>query len=114
MKIRKIADILSATVYAKDDWLDREVATACGSDMMSEVLAFAHDQSILLTGLVNPQTIRTAHMMDMYCVVFVRGKKPTEEMRRLAYDSGITVMETGSTMFEACGLLYTAGLGATR
>ena len=82
--------------------------------MMSDVLAYVKDQAVLLTGLVNPQVIRTAEMMDMRCVVFVRSKNPSEEMVELARDSGIVVMRTGLRMFEACGILYSAGLGGNR
>ena len=73
MNVRDIISILDAEVIAEGD-LDIEVKTACGSDMMSDVLAFVKDQSVLLTGLMNPQVIRTAEMMDMHCVIFVRGK----------------------------------------
>ena len=79
MKIREIARLLDATVMTGEELLDVEVHSACGSDMMSDVLAFVKDQAVLLTGLVNTQVIRTAEMMDMHCVVFVRGKRPSEE-----------------------------------
>ena len=78
--------------------------------MMSDVLAFVKDQAVLLTGLVNPQVVRTAEMMDMRCIVFVRRKNPTEEMISLAKTSGIVMMKTDLRMFEACGKLYSAGL----
>ena len=78
--------------------------------MMSDVLAFVKDQAVLLTGLVNPQVIRTAEMMDMKCVVFVRKKVPGEDIVELARDSGIVLMRSNLRMFEACGILYSAGL----
>ena len=84
MKIRDIISLLDAEVLCGEENLDVEIHTACGSDMMSDVLAFVKDQSALLTGLVNSQVIRTAVMMDMLCVIFVRGKKPTAEMLELA------------------------------
>jgi predicted transcriptional regulator len=77
---------------------------------MSDVLAYTKDQSVLLTGLVNPQVIRTAVMMDMLCIVFVRSKTPSDEMIKLANESGIVVMGTDMTMFTACGKLYSNGL----
>mgnify|MGYP000281900570 CR=1 FL=1 len=86
------------------------VLTACGSDMMSDVLAFVKDHGILLTGLVNPQTVRTAVMMDMKGIVFVRGKKPDAAVISLAEESGIVLLTTDYRMYTACGLLYTAGL----
>lgn len=110
MKIREISEKLCADIVCGEDQLDSEVFTACSSDMMSDVLAFVKDQAVLLTGLVNPQVIRTAEMMDMRCIVFVRRKIPTEEMIRLACEAGIVLMKTELRMFEACGLLYEAGL----
>jgi len=77
---------------------------------MSDVLAFAKADSVLLTGLVNPQTIRTALMLDMQAVVFVRAKKLTEEVIALAKESGIAVLSTDYRMFETCGKLYAKGL----
>ena len=90
--------------------MDKEIHTACGSDMMSDVLAFVKDQAVLLTGLCNPQVIRTAEMMDISCVVFVRDKRPDEAMIELAEDRGITILATGHRMFGACGILYEKGL----
>lgn len=77
---------------------------------MSDVLAYVKDQAVLLTGLVNSQVIRTAVMMDMLCIVFVRSKEPTEEMIKLASDSGIVILTTDKRLYEACGLLYSNGL----
>ena len=110
MKIREIAQLLGAEVLCSEDHLDREVYSACGSDMMSDVLAYVKDQAVLITGLTNPQVIRTAEMMDMVCIVFVRNKRPTEEMLRLAQEHGMVVMATQMRMYEACGTLYAAGL----
>ena len=110
MKIREISDALNANVLCSAELLDHEVFAACGSDMMSDVLAHVKNQAVLLTGLVNPQVIRTAEMMDMCCVVFVRGKKPSAEMLALAEDAGIAVLSTDIRMYEACGLLYAHGL----
>ena len=110
MKIREISEKLCADIVCGEDQLDCEVFTACSSDMMSDVLAFVKDQAVLLTGLVNPQVIRTAEMMDMRCIVFVRGKIPSEEMLGLASDAGIVVLATDMRMFEACGKLYSGGL----
>ena len=111
MKISQIQELLNAEVVCGEDQLDREVNSACGSDMMSDVLAYVKDQAVLLTGLINPQVIRTAVMMDMICIVFVRSKKPTEEMLELARESGIALFSTDKRLYEACGILYTNGLG---
>ena len=84
MKIEIIRDLLNADVLCGEDRLSNDVLSACGSDMMSDVLAYVKNQAVLLTGLVNSQVIRTAAMMDMQCVVFVRSKMPSEEMLCLA------------------------------
>ena len=111
MKISDVIDILSAEVVWGDAALcDREVQNACGSDLMSDVLAYVKDQSLLLTGLVNPQVIRTAEMMDFVCIVFVRGKRPDPAMIELASEYGIVLLTTRHRMFTACGRLYAAGL----
>ncbi len=114
MIVKDIIDILEGEIICEGD-LEQEIKTACGSDMMSDVLAFVKDQSVLLTGLVNPQVVRTTEMMDMACIVFVRGKIPDESIIRLAEQRGITLMKTRYRMFTACGLLYTNGLsGGTK
>ncbi len=110
MTVRDIRDILGARVISGEDFMDKEVHTACGSDMMSDVLAFVKDQSVLLTGLCNAQVIRTAEMMDIVCIVFVRGKSPDDNMIELANDCGIVLLSTGHRMFSACGMLYEKGL----
>lgn len=114
MKIRIIRELLDAEVLCGQEYMDREVNSACGSDMMSDVLAYVKDQAVLLTGLVNSQVIRTAEMMDMVCIVFVRSKRPTEEMLDLARESGIAVMCTKKRMYEACGKLYAGGLKSSK
>ena len=110
MTIGEIQQLLSAKVFAGENLLDQEVYSAFGSDMMSDVLAYVKDQSVLLTGLVNSQVIRTAEMMDMVCIVLVRGKQPTAEMLELAEEMGIAVLATSKRMYESCGKLYAAGL----
>ena len=110
MTIADVKRILNAEILYGDEFLDREVNNACGSDMMSDVLAFVKDQSVLMTGLVNLQVIRTAEMMDMLCVVFVRGKEPTTEMIELAKEFSMVLLKTPLRMFTACGLLYQNGL----
>ena len=110
MTLREIRDILEADVLCGGDQLDTQVLSACGSDFMSDVLAYVKNQAMLLTGLVNPQVVRTADMMDMVCIVFVRGKMPGEAILELAAARDIAVLTTDQTMFSACGLLYEKGL----
>lgn len=110
MTIKDVRDILKAEVICGEESLDSEVHTACGADMMSDVLAFVKEQSVLLTGLINPQVVRTAEMMDMHCIVFVRGKIPGEDVIALAEQRDVVLMKTPYRMFTACGLLYDSGL----
>ena len=111
MTIREVVKLLDAEILCGEDHLDTEIHTACGSDMMSDVLAYVKDQSVLLTGLLNPQVVRTAEMMDMLCIVFVRGKKPDAAVIELAKEKGIVLLSTDKRLFVACGILYTNGLG---
>ena len=110
MKISEIANMLDAEVLSCKELIDGEVHSACGCDMMSDVLAFVKEQAVLLTGLCNPQVVRTAEMMDMRCIVFVRGKRPPEDVVRLAEESGIVTLATAERMYVACGKLYEKGL----
>ncbi len=111
MKIGEIKEMLKAEVICGEESdMEREVYSACGSDMMSDVLAYVKDQAVLLTGLVNTQVVRTAEMMDMVCIVFVRSKTPTPEMIELARTSNMVLMKTNKRMYEACGKLYSNGL----
>lgn len=110
MKLSRVRELLDATPYGDLSMLSGDVLSACGSDLMSDVLAFVKDQAMLLTGLNNPQSVRTAEMMDMHCIVFVRGKVPSEEMRALAQETGILLMTTQYPMFTACSILARDGL----
>ena len=110
MKISTMRELLDAKVLCCEEKLGSHVYSAFGCDLMSDVLAFVDNQAVLLSGLVNPQVIRTAVMMDMNCVVFVRSKAPTEDMINLAKESGIVLMCTDKRLYEACGILYSNGL----
>lgn len=110
MTVREIQETLQADIICGEEFMDREVFTACGSDMMSDVLAYVKEQAVLLSGLVNPQVVRTAEMMDMQCIVFVRGKQPDESIIALAKARGIVLLTTKNAMFTSCGMLYEKGL----
>ena len=110
MKICTMQELLDADVLCCEENLGKHVYSACGSDLMSDVLAYVKDQAVLLTGLINSQVIRTAMMMDMICIVIVRSKEPTEEMLQLARDNGIVMLSTDKTLYESCGILYANGL----
>ena len=110
MRLWEIRDILEANVFTGEEHMEKEVNTAYASDLMSDVLAFVEDQSVLITGLLNPQVIRTAEMMDMCCVIIVRGKTPDEQLIKLAEGRDIVLMTTKHTMYTSCGRLYGKGL----
>ena len=106
MKMKEILTLLGGRLLCGAPQDDHEFT----SDMMSDVLAYGQGQSLLLTGLLNQQVIRTAEMLDMHCIIFVRGKTPAEEVLTLAREKGIAVISTQRGMFTASGLLYGAGL----
>jgi predicted transcriptional regulator len=110
MTLEEVKDILDAEVIGVSANLRTEVATGCGADLMSDVLAFIKEGALLMTGLTNPQVIRTAEMVDVKAICFVRGKRPGEDTIRLAKGKGIPLLMTRLPMFEACGRLYKNGL----
>ena len=110
LSLREVAEALDATVFTGEDHLDIVVQTACCSDLMSDVLAFVHEKSIILTGLANAHVIRTAEMLDLKCIVFVRGKQPPQEVIDLARELGVVLLGATKTMFTSAGLLYQSGL----
>ncbi|MGI6777644.1 MAG: DRTGG domain-containing protein [Acetivibrionales bacterium] len=110
MNVKEVADILQAQILTEGESLETDVVCACGSDLMSDVMAYVKENVLLLTGLVNPQVIRTAEMMDIKVIVFVRGKVPDKNIIELAKEKGICVLSTRFSMFSACGRLYNAGI----
>ncbi len=110
MKLRKVLEIIEGKVISKNVDLDTEVQMGCGADLMSDVLAFTHEGTLLMSGLTNPQIVRTAEMAGIKAIVFVRGKIPPQETIALAEEKGIPLLASKYTMFETCGRLYQAGL----
>jgi predicted transcriptional regulator len=112
MTLEKIVTLIDARLLTGEENLSVNFHSACGADLMSDVLAFAKDRGVLLTGLINPQVIRTAEMMDIKAVVFVRGKTPTDEIVEFAKGKGMSLLTTKHPMYIACGLLFSNGLRA--
>jgi len=111
MKLSEIQRILDAEVLVGHEWLDEiDAQKACGADLMSDVLAFTKGRTLLLTGLTNCQVIRTAELIDLIGLVFVRGKRPGEDVISMARENHLPVMLTKLPLYETCGLLYAAGL----
>ena len=109
MTIREVVQILDGKVLVGEERLDEPVDTACGSDLMSDVLTLK-DTPVLITGLCNVQTIRTCDMANLDVVIFVRGKRPTEDMVELADENGMVLICCQYSMFKTCGILYEAGM----
>ena len=110
MTLREVQEILDAEVIIGHDQLDNDVKTAFGADLMSDVLAFAKAGSLLLTGLTNPQIVRTADVLDIAAIVIVRGKRPLPETIKLAEKLRIPILATKYILFESVGRLYTKGI----
>ncbi|MDR3230199.1 MAG: transcriptional regulator [Synergistaceae bacterium] len=111
MKLSKIREILQAEVLVGEGLLDSiEVDAGYASDLMSDVLAFASPGVLLLTGLTNIQIFRTAQMLDLQTIIFVRGKMPGEDLLQLAREVEMPILVSAMSMFEAAGRLYTGGL----
>jgi predicted transcriptional regulator len=116
MTVAEAVTLLDGQFFVGEENGSLEVASACGADLMSDVMAFVKDKVLLLTGLVNPQVIRTAELLDIHAIIFVRGKAPSRDMIDMAQDSDIILAGTKLPMFLSCGKIYEAGLrtGGTR
>ena len=110
MKLTTVQEILEAKVIYGDEFLNKEVLNACGADLMSDVLVFTKQKTLLLTGLNNVQVVRTAEISDLAAIVFVRGKEPNEAVIEAAKKNKLPLFSTKFTLYEASGLLYTEGL----
>lgn len=109
--IKEMAQVIDAKIIYDPSNGALDILSCCGADLMSDVMAFVKENVMLLTGLVNPQVIRTAEMMEIKAITFVRGKEPTQAVIDLAQEMGIAVLSTQHPMYTTCGLLYTAGIG---
>ena len=114
MTIREVMEIVEGRGLVGEDRLDTPVETACGSDLMSDVLAFVKEKTVLITGLINPHVVRTSEMLDIICIIFSRGKMPSDEILEMADEIGITVIASPMTTYTACGELYIHGLPRTK
>ncbi len=113
MRISEIVRILDAEMICGRENLDVEVNSAFGADLMSDVLSLSRPNILLLTGMMNQHVIRTAEVLDIKCIAFVRGKRIPPDIIELAESMGITIINTTKTLYTACGLLYQAGLRGT-
>ena len=116
MTVTEAVSLLDGQFFCNEEKGNIEVLSACGADLMSDVMAFVKERVLLLTGLVNPQVIRTAELLDIHAIIFVRGKSPSMDMIDMAIESNIVLGGTKHPMYISCGKLYEAGLkqGGTR
>ncbi|MGD1993471.1 MAG: DRTGG domain-containing protein [Anaerolineae bacterium] len=110
MRLREALEAIDGKLISENADLDMTVKMGCGADLMSDVLSFTHEGTLLMSGLTNPQVVRTAEMSGIAAIVFVRGKVPPPETIRLAEEKGIPLLASKYTMFETCGRLFQAGL----
>lgn len=110
MTLKKIAEILEATVVTDTENLDINIHGACSSDLMSVVLYYFTSNSLLITGLTQPQVIRTSEIARIKGIVFVQNKKPDKGTIELANQKKIPLLVTSFCMYTASGRLFQAGL----
>jgi len=113
MKLKEIVSLLECEIITGEELLEQEVEYAFGSDLMSDVLAFTEEDTVLLTGLCNHQVIRTAEMLDLNAIIFVRGKEPDENVIEMAKEDKMFLACTSLSMYSASGVLYSHGLKGT-
>jgi predicted transcriptional regulator len=113
MMLSDVQHMLRCEVFSGKAFVDRPVTYGCASDLMSDVLAFSRTGALLLTGLVNVQTVQTAFIAELNAVIFVRGKRPDKHVLQCAREKGIPLLGTPYSMYEACGMLYRSGIPST-
>lgn len=110
MNLQELIRIVDGKLLTPDVDLNCEIKGGCGADLMSDVLASIQPEAVLLTGLCNPQVVRTSQMADVAAIVFVRGKNPAQETIELGNNEQIPLITSPYGMFELCGRLHRAGL----
>ncbi len=110
MNVKELVTLIDGTLLNPSANLMREIRGGCGADLMSDVLASIQPEAVLLTGLCNPQVVRTAQMADVAAIILVRGKVPARETLELAEKEHIALISSPFGMFALCGKLYQAGL----
>lgn len=110
MTLGEIAKILDASFHCGEEKHHIQIGSVCAGDLMSDLLAYSHAHTLLITGLANPQVIRTAEMLDLAAIIFINGKAPNGGMIQLAEHKNIPLLTTRQTLYTSCGLLFAAGI----
>jgi hypothetical protein len=110
MNLTKIVRLANGSLLTPDLDIDVDIRGGYGADLMSDVLAFSQPDCVLLTGLTNPQVVRTAQMAEFRAIIFIRGKQPQAEAMLIAMQEGIPLISSPFGMFELSGRLHKAGL----
>lgn len=110
MILKEVKDILNAEVVSGDHDLEKEIKCAFAAELLSDVLALAQEGALLITGFTHSQVVYAADLANLCAILFIKGKRPSEETKQLAVQKKIPLLTTSFMMFEACGLLYEYGL----
>ena len=110
MHLKDIIDVVDGTPLNPDVDMNIKIRGGCGADLMSDVLASIQPKAVLLTGLTNPQVVRTAQIAEIRAIIFVRGKQPQAETLKIASQENMPLITSPFGMFELCGRLHRAGL----
>jgi predicted transcriptional regulator len=110
VKLKQIIEIVGGTALTKHPNFDLEILSCGATDLMSDALSLMKRGSLLITGLIHPQSVRTAEMAELAAIVFARGKNPGPEVISLAEELGIPLISSPYGMYETCGRLFKAEL----
>ena len=114
MKLSELAKMINGSILVGSDQPDLIIDKAFAADLLSDVLALTDERTTLVTGMINPQVMRVAEILNVTAVIFVRGKNPPPSLVKYAIELNIPLVSTKKTMFETCGLMYAHGVRACR
>jgi len=110
MNLCEIVRLLEGQILTPEVTLDKEVPCAVASDLISDILMCTQEPALLVTGLTNTQLIRLSDVIDLVAIIFVRGKKPSDELIEMARERDLPLITTNFTLYNSSGILYNAGL----
>ncbi|RPI19126.1 MAG: hypothetical protein EHM58_02835 [Ignavibacteriae bacterium] len=110
MLLKEIKELLKCNWYSSEELLNKEIQYCFAADLMSDVLRYGRTGSLLMTGLTSNQILQVAEILDLSGIIFVRGKKPDENIIATAELRKIPLLSTNLLLFDSCGILYAQGL----